>query len=185
MIDLKNIIETSSSKAEVCRKLKWPNNGKSCKKIDQFIIDNKLDVDFKKIIKNFKYKLIEKSCPICNNTFTTQKDHTKEKITCSSSCANTYFRSGDNNPNYKNGNGKSPDASYRKICFKYHKKECVVCGENIVVEVHHYDGDHQNNNPNNLVPICPTHHRYWHSKHRMIIKNKIDKYILNFKNEHR
>lgn len=45
------------------------------------------------------------------------------------------------------------------------------------MEAHHYDGNKNNNAPENLVPLCPTHHRYWHSRFRYIIKKRIDEYI--------
>ena len=66
--------------------------------------------------------------------------------------------------------------AYRKICFTHHKKECVVCGEDKIVAVHHYDENHHNNDPNNLVPLCPTHHQYVHSKHKHLVIEKIDKW---------
>jgi 5-methylcytosine-specific restriction endonuclease McrA len=70
--------------------------------------------------------------------------------------------------------------NYRTICFKNHKKICVVCGEDKIVTVHHMDEDHQNNDPKNLVPLCPTHHHYWHSKYRELIRTKVEEYINNF-----
>jgi hypothetical protein len=62
----------------------------------------------------------------------------------------------------------------------YHKKECVVCGENNIVEVHHLDGNSKNNLPKNLIPLCPTHHQYWHSKFKHLVVDKINQYINNF-----
>ena len=64
--------------------------------------------------KNTKYIDIKKNCPICNTIFIT-KNNKNEKTTCSYACANTFFRSGKNNPNWKGNN-------YRIICFNYHKK---------------------------------------------------------------
>ena len=68
---------------------------------------------------------------------------------------------------------------YTTICFMHHKKECVVCGEDKVVAVHHYDENHDNNDPNNLVPLCPTHHQYVHSKHKHLVIDKIEKWRKN------
>lgn len=101
--------------------------------------------------------------------------HPKEKMTCSHSCSNTYFRSGVNNPNHKNGD------NYRTICFHYHKKECIICGEDKIVSVHHYDENHDNNEITNLVPLCPTHHQYVHSRYKDLVQDKIDEYIAQFK----
>ena len=79
------------------------------------------------------------------------------------------FRSGLNNPNTK-------DTSYRVICFTYHEKKCVVCGEDKIVAVHHFDENHENNDPMNLIPLCPTHHGYWHSKWRHLIESAVNEY---------
>lgn len=34
----------------------------------------------------------------------------------------------------------------------------------MVVDVHHLDGNHHNNDVNNLVPLCPNHHMAIHTK---------------------
>jgi predicted restriction endonuclease len=100
-----------------------------------------------------------------------------EKIVCSHSCSNTYFRSGENNPNYKDG--FDGDKAYRKICFKYHSKKCCICGFEHIVEVHHMDCNKNNNDPNNLVPLCPNHHRMFHSRYRQLVTPLIEEYINN------
>ena len=56
------------------------------------------------------------------------------------------------------------DETYREICFKSKKYECVVCGEKEVIDVHHFDENKTNNSVDNLIPLCPTHHRYIHTK---------------------
>lgn len=124
---------------------------------------------------------ITKTCPICGNCFETKLGHKKEKTVCSHSCANTYFRSGKLNPNYKNDDELNGVASYVIICFRYHEKKCVCCDEKNIVEVHHYDNNKKNNKPENLIPLCPTHHKYWHSKFRSLIRSIIDEYVENFK----
>lgn len=181
---IEKIIKISHSKSDVARALSLPINGSGLRKVSNLIKDydtSHFDMYWKQ--KNsFKYKPIKKICPVCQNPFETQKGIKKEKTTCSYSCSNTYFRSGVDNPNFKHGLGKTADASYRKICFAHHNKKCVICDENIIVEVHHYDGNHNNNEPKNLIPLCPTHHKYWHSRHRIMIKEKIDTYIKLFNN---
>ena len=93
-------------------------------------------------------------------------------VTCSHSCSNKYFRSGEMNGNWKGGR------DYKRQVKKYHKMECVVCGENRVVDIHHIDGDRNNNLPNNLVPLCPTHHRYMHSKFSYLIEDIVKNQIV-------
>ena len=48
---------------------------------------------------------------------------------------------------------------YRHICFENYPEKCVLCNWRKVVEVHHIDGNHENNEPKNLIPLCPNHHR--------------------------
>ena len=116
---------------------------------------------------------IEKNCVVCGSSFTVTSLVAKKQITCSYACSNKHFRTGENNGNWK-------QESYRSTCFLYHKKECVVCGENNIVEVHHLDGNSKNNLPKNLIPLCPTHHQYWHSKFKHLVVDKINQYINNF-----
>ncbi len=70
--------------------------------------------------------------------------------------------------------------SYRAICWAHHKKECVVCGEDKIVAVHHYDENHQNNDPSNLIPLCPTHHVYVHSGYKNLVEEKIEAWRNNY-----
>lgn len=110
-----------------------------------------------------------KLCSVCSNPI----KHYKTSKTCGYSCSNTLFRSGPNNPNWK-------DSTYTTTCFHYHTKECVICQESNIVEVHHLDENHKNNSPSNLIPLCPTHHQYWHSRYRHIVEPQIRKYIENW-----
>ncbi len=73
-----------------------------------------------------------------------------------------------------------PIETSSEICWRYHPKECVVCGEHLAVSVHHYNGHHWDDRPENLVPLCPTHHQYWHSRHQHLIKEKVDDYVKKF-----
>lgn len=107
-------------------------------------------------------------CPICGGT----KNNLKN-TTCSVSCANTHFRSGEDNAHYLGNN-------YRTICFAWHNKECIICKESNIVEVHHFDEDHNNNTPDNLIPLCPTHHQYWHSNYKYLIEQTVITYRDKF-----
>jgi len=127
-----------------------------------------------------KYNIITKVCPICDKEFNTKLGHSREKTVCSHSCANTYFRSGESHPNHKNDDDLTGEMKHKTICFRHHEKKCVYCDEKKIVECHHYDGNKKNNSPENLVPLCPTHHRYWHSRFRYIVKVKVDEYVKNF-----
>jgi len=109
-------------------------------------------------------------CEVCNNPI---KDYKRSKGTCSHSCSNNHFAELRNKPeNYK---------SYTTICFHHHEKKCVVCGEENIVAVHHYDENHKNNDPANLVPMCPTHHQYIHSRYKDLVIDIVDKYVKEFR----
>ena len=108
-----------------------------------------------------------KRCVVCGEPIKNWKDNT----TCSYACANTYFRSGEDNPNYK----EQPTSS-STICFRYHEHRCIICGEENVVAVHHFDENHDNNDPSNLIPLCLNHHQYWHSRFRGLVYDRVVEY---------
>jgi hypothetical protein len=176
----KNIIETSKTFAECIRKIYGYDNGSSRKKFFKFVLENNLDITHLEK-KPLKYQRIVKNCPVCNKEFETMLNHKNEKTTCSHSCSNTFFRSGENNPNWGEYGDGSERNGYRRIGFNHHKKECVICGENNIVAIHHYDENHNNNSPENLVPLCPTHHQYVHSKFKHFVIDQIETYLYNFK----
>jgi 5-methylcytosine-specific restriction endonuclease McrA len=43
---------------------------------------------------------------------------------------------------------------YRTRCFETHDRVCMECASKQNIEVHHVDGDRNNNDPDNLVPLC-------------------------------
>jgi len=98
----------------------------------------------------------------------------KTSRTCSYYCSNKIFK------NQKKKKDLSID-KHRDIAFRYHRKQCIICNEKNIVEVHHYDNNHYNNNPINFIPLCPTHHKYVHSKYKILIQDKINIYYKNFK----
>lgn len=110
-------------------------------------------------------------CKVCGKAI---KDYKHSKGTCSRSCSNVFFRSGENNGNWKADR-------YRTTCFEYHKPICIVCGEDKIVAVHHLDENRKNNDPSNLIPLCPTHHQYVHSRYKKDVQPIIDEYILRWK----
>lgn len=113
-----------------------------------------------------------KACIVCGNAI---KNY-KSSITCGYSCSNKHFRSGPNNGNWN-------DDAFHTTCFHFHKKECVVCGESNIVEVHHLDENHNNNDPSNLIPLCPNHHQYWHSRFKHLVEPVINEYIKKWSAE--
>lgn len=111
----------------------------------------------------------EKLCVICNKRLKNYKN----AITCSYSCSNKHFRSGENNGNWK-------ESTYRSTCFLHHKHKCVVCDETKILDVHHFDENRKNNDPKNLIPLCPTHHGYIHSRYKNEVEQTVIDYHKNF-----
>ena len=120
-------------------------------------------------------------CPQCGVEF-----EESGSVTCSYSCGNIYFKDKQQQARkvsvYLLDEELISSGRYRTLCFRYHDKKCVVCGEDKIVEVHHYNNDHLDHCPKNLVPICPTHHKYLHSGHKYLIQDKIDIYVKDFIN---
>lgn len=169
---MEDVIKKCKTIAEAIKIIYGYDNGNNRKKFYNFLEKNKIDISHLKK-KNLIYDKINKECPVCGSKFETTINPKRNKVTCSYSCSNTYFRSGNNNPNWK-------DERYRSTCFLYHKKECIICGETKIVAVHHYDENKKNNEPENLIPLCPTHHQYVHSLYKNDVIGKIEEYRNNF-----
>lgn len=68
--------------------------------------------------------------------------------------------------NYRNWYGLDLE-TYKKVT-----KECVVCGFNKIVDLHHLDKNTSNNSEINLIGLCPNHHRMLHNRrfHKEILE---------------
>jgi 5-methylcytosine-specific restriction endonuclease McrA len=78
---------------------------------------------------------------------------------CSRSCANslnnTLFKSGANHYAYSGSN-------YREKALNIYPHKCMVCGydeDERILEIHHIDENHSNNEISNLSVLCPNCHR--------------------------
>jgi very-short-patch-repair endonuclease len=104
-------------------------NGRISKKLSTLIELYNLDIShFDTHHKKRKYSLIKKKCPICGNSFETQKNHPREKTVCSHSCSNTYFA---NRRHTKEANNKASNSikAYIKSSGKFLRevKACIKC----------------------------------------------------------
>jgi len=205
--DFIQVFNKSESKSDILRELKLPNNGTGMRYVNKMV--EKLGLSFETLKENhFNKYHTKKTCPVCGKEFYAP-NYESDKVCCSYACSNTHFRSGENNGMYKkeihtSSNEKIKEygrksrerikkdseknrqhcvtqKEYKKICFTYHPHRCCVCGEENVVAVHHFDGNHFNNDPSNLLPLCPTHHCYIHSRFKDLIIDKVMEYIENFK----
>jgi predicted restriction endonuclease len=61
------------------------------------------------------------------------------------------------NPNYRHGRNQSSARTSAKI---WYPQACIVCGFDVVVEIHHIlpKAEGGDNDPANLAVLCPNHH---------------------------
>lgn len=77
----------------------------------------------------------------------------------------TKGKFGEDHPAYRNGTG-----IYRRICEENKDvSKCFECSSNVNIHIHHIDHNHDNNNPNNLIPLCKS----CHCKEHELINNII------------
>lgn len=72
---------------------------------------------------------------------------------------------------------------YHNISLELYRKlatSCIVCGFDKIVELHHLDYNRQNNYENNLVALCPNHHKMLHKEE---YSQEIKEVILKKKKE--
>lgn len=98
-----------------------------------------------------------KKCVCCGKDYIfTGREKTKafrESKYCSRSCANNRQKWWNENATH-----------YRTIAFQHWEHKCAICNFDKIVAVHHIDENHNNNDPKNLIPLCPNHHEMIHSK---------------------
>jgi hypothetical protein len=125
-----------------------------------------------------EYKRFEVSCFSCNSAFQIKEREllfpSKEKYFCSRNCANSIGGKAKSEKYHSDNT-----AHYTTIAWRHHDKKCVVCGEDKIVAVHHYNENHNDNDPKNLIPLCPTHHQYMHSRYKSEIVDIVNEYIKN------
>ena len=116
---------------------------------------------------------ISKECLFCHKTFYVKPHRYNISKFCSRLCTYEYRRnrrgfigtkkdtSGDKNPNYRDS---SNCQTARKQAIKKFGNKCIVCGFDIVTNVHHIvpRSIGGKNQINNLVILCPNHHAMAH-----------------------
>lgn len=113
-----------------------------------------------------------KNCVACEKEFLyLGRKNTKqfnEARFCCRSCAN-------NRQEWWNKNA----THYATIAFQHHERRCVICGFDKVVAIHHIDENKKNNDPSNLIPLCPNHHEMYHSRW----KPEVEPFIKEWQNK--
>jgi hypothetical protein len=138
---------------------------KNLKEAQSLSLDRRLG-----IFKNF-----EVSCATCSTLIVVKEREknfpSKKKYFCSRSCANSSV---------EKQNQKSiimMKLQVTKLLRGDIINECCVCKESKIVAFHHLDENHNNNDPKNLVPLCPTHHHYMHSRFKLEIQKIVEEYV--------
>ncbi len=116
-----------------------------------------------------------KTCTRCGTefAFVGRKNTKKYKnaLYCSRSCSNSRQEWWNKKDNSFRSN------SYRAIARRNYDLRCYVCGFDKIVAIHHIDENKKNNDPSNLIPLCPNHHEMCHSKW----KAEIDPFLIKWK----
>ena len=72
--------------------------------------------------------------------------------------------------NYQKYHNLSPEF-YKEIT-----KSCVICGFDKVIDLHYLDENRKNNSKENLVGLCPNHHKMFHDfRYRKEIQEELRK----------
>lgn len=76
------------------------------------------------------------------------------------------YAAGDKNHRWGGGD----DQYWKQQLIKIYGHSCQVCGFNIIIQVHHIDGNRKNNQIDNFVLLCPNCHFSLH--HASYVLNK-------------
>jgi hypothetical protein len=112
----------------------------------------------------------ENPCVVCG----TQILASKNKKTCSRSCANKHRAGLTYKTNKRKDKVKSQQALKMRL-LEVRGKKCERCDYNKyeILQVHHQDRDRNNNNLSNLALICPNCHTEEHHLENSWLKNII------------
>jgi len=143
--------------------IKCDNCEKEFWKPKRFYVKNGTNCCSRECVTQFRRKghFVELECAYCGKEFERAKSNLKGSKSglhfCSRKCKDKAQRieSGFKEiwPNhFGNGNG------YREKALKEYGKGCEICGWNHTYDVHHIDGNRENNNINNLIILCPNCH---------------------------
>jgi len=121
-------------------------------------------------------KEFEVTCKECDNSITVierELQHPlQEKYFCSRKCANSQGGQAKANKIEESG-----EMRYKSVAKRNHINECIICGFDKIIDAHHINENHNDNRPENLVFLCPNHHRLYHSRYKNEIQPHIEKYV--------
>jgi len=143
-----------------------------------------------------KSRISEKRCPYCGKMFQPRSSRTKFCGRICASRAHSVCMIGKGNSNWRGGKTpyqlRNPFKKLRQIVMERDGFKCTVCGKRgtykivkwrgknrkrLTLVVHHIDMNPENNQVENLVTICSTHHAILHKSARMPYP-KLSKYAV-------
>lgn len=159
--ELLKIISNSYAATSVSEALGYSKHNRYSKLVQDFCLLHNISTSHFTGNGKEPAKLLYKECPQCGNIFSCLGS-SKETTTCSYACGNKYFAHTQGAKNRKTG-----AFSYTEFLARFYKNnnlliKCCSCLESRVLDVHHIDENRDNNNIDNLVYLCPTHHAYLH-----------------------
>jgi len=159
--ELLEIVDNCLANKHVLTKLGFSSKGQYVGIVSKYLIDNEIDTSHFTPNGLPKVSKIVKQCLNCGAEFHTEPRSTKEQVTCSRACSNTYFRSGPDHGNYIDG-----VSSYRKKALLHYGEVCMKCGYSNarVLEVHHKNKNREDNSIDNLEVLCANCHTLEHYK---------------------
>ena len=164
-------VKQSKSINGLCRCYNKPINGYYNKLFDKWI--KRFGCDVSHFEKHITIK-----CQHCGNKFEIPRCQKSKRKFCSLKCANQKVR-GCFLP--KPEEELVGTLKYRRICFRHHKKECFRCKAKEPITVHHYNENHNDDRPENLVPMCANCHILLHTNgFDKTIQPEVDKYVDDF-----
>jgi len=124
------------------------------------VLDERTRHNCPKCYENLR-KPITLQCAFCGKTITRRPCDLNKSLSglyyCSKDCGNKH----KNLLRRESGEWEN-SKSYRAKTFETYEHKCAICGwdeDERVLEVHHIDENHNNNEINNLCLLCPTCHR--------------------------
>jgi len=124
-----------------------------------------------KLCPNCKKENIWFTGDICNNCY--RKIKWKRKKQICNRCKRLMFLKGKGlcggcyNIIYRLDYQKARNQMKRhNISYDSYKKitsNCIICGFDKVIDLHHLDGNKNNNSEKNMIGLCPNHHKMIHN----------------------
>jgi HNH endonuclease len=65
--------------------------------------------------------------------------------------------------------------NYREIAKAHYFQVCYICGSTEGLQVHHINGNHNDNRPENLAYVCLFHHGMLHRRRLMDFRDSFNR----------